>query len=277
MVEPSPRFPSLRLAIFGLAFSMAGCSLVPKSRLEDCRRLSQTLEADKARLKDTVLSQRSRYSELAQRADDDARRLRVQEEENKRLRLSVQAYQDERDQLANDFARVKSLLRVSSNPVSASLRQRFGDFAKQQPGCEFDSISGTLSLPMETLFEPGSDHLKPQARPLLRSLAGLLDDPNAKDLRVRVAGRSEDSPVRQVSHQEGETPSAGHLSLDRATRIRDQLALEADLDPAQIEVAGFTTSRSLEDGPDDQADGRQRRIEIQLLGPSVVGDATTPP
>lgn len=266
MVEPCWRSRTSRLAILGLAGFLTGCSVVPRSRLDDCHKLSRTLEADKARLNDTVLSLRSQYSDLAQRADDDARRLRVQDDEVKRLLASVQAYQDERDQLASDFARVKSLIQHSANPLSASLLRRIEDFAKERPDCEFDPVSGILTLSPDSLFEPGSDQLKPSARPLLKSLAAFLDDPGARDVRMLVAGHAEDSPVRQASLQAEEPPAQGHLSLDRATRIRDRLAVDANIDPARIEVAGFESARPLAEGIDDATRSRNPRIEIHLFG-----------
>ncbi|WP_406695203.1 OmpA family protein [Singulisphaera sp. Ch08] len=265
MVEPSWPLRATRLLAFGLAGLLTGCSFVPRSRLEDCHKLSQTLEADKARLNDTLLSQRSQYSELLQRADDDARRLLTQDNEVKRLRGTVQAYQDERDQLAADYARVKNLLQASANPVSTSMIDRFKEFARDRPGCEFNSISGVLTLSSDALFEPGSDELKPAARPLLKTLATALQDSAAKDVRILVAGHTDSSPVRQASLQE-EAPAPGHLSLDRATRIRDRLAHEARLDPARIEVAGFESSEPMTDDLDDASRAQNRRIEIHLFG-----------
>src|SRR5436305_15131515 len=71
------------------AWGLSGCSFVPKSRLDECHRLSQTLQAEKDRLKDTAVSLRSQNQDLNQRAADDARRLRLQEEEVQRLVQSV--------------------------------------------------------------------------------------------------------------------------------------------------------------------------------------------
>src|SRR4051794_28118224 len=77
------------------ALALAGCGLVPKSRLDDCHRLSQTLQAENSRLKDTSISLRSQNQDLNQRAEEDARRLRLQDEEIQRLVQSVSAYQEE--------------------------------------------------------------------------------------------------------------------------------------------------------------------------------------
>ncbi|SIO59137.1 chemotaxis protein MotB [Singulisphaera sp. GP187] len=277
MVEPSWLSRSARLAAFGLAGLLTGCSVVPRSRLDDCHKLSQTLEADKARLNDNLLSLRSQHNDLAQRADDDARRLLARDDEVNQLRGTVQAYQDERDQLAADYARVKGLLQVSANPVSTSLIQRFEGFAKGRPGCEFNPLTGVLTLSSDALFEPGSDQLKPTAKPLLQALAASFQDSRAKDVRMLVAGHTEASSVRQASLREDEAPAPGHLSLDRATRIRDRLAVEAQIDPARIEVAGFEAAESLMDESDDASRTRNRRIEIHLFGvPPTSGAAAGP-
>ena len=118
MVEPSWWARAMRpwVVVAGRALrpGPGRLQLVPKSRLDDCHRLSQTLQAENARLKDTTVSLRSQNQDLNQRAVDDARRLRLQEEEIQRLVQSVSAYQDERDQLAAAFERLKGQIRTSA-------------------------------------------------------------------------------------------------------------------------------------------------------------------
>jgi chemotaxis protein MotB len=97
--------------------ALAGCGLVPSSRLDDCHRLSQTLQAENSRLKDTTISLRSQNQDLNQRAEEDARRLRLQDEEIQRLVQSVSAYQEERDQLTSAFERIKRQIAAVSEPV----------------------------------------------------------------------------------------------------------------------------------------------------------------
>lgn len=276
-----PARTTRHVVVLGLAgvWSLPGCAVVPRTRLDDCHRLSQTLEADKARLNDSLLSLRAQHNDLVQRGDDDARRLLARETENKQLRATVQAYQDERDQLATDYARVKSLLQVSANPVSTSMIHRFEVFAKGRPGCSFDPTSGVLTLSSDALFEPGTDQFKPAAPPLLKALAATFEETKGKDVRLLVSGHTEASPVRLASLQDedDEAPAPGHLSLDRATRIRERLAVEARLDPTRIEVAGFESADPMSDELDDAARAKNRRIEIHLFGlPPTPGNSTAP-
>src|SRR4051794_6222803 len=162
MIESSwwTRTPRI-LAAGGVGlWGLAGCSYVPKARLDECHRLSQTLQAENDRLKDTTISLRSQNQDLNQRAVDDARRHRVQEEEIQRLVQSVSAYQDDRDKLAVAFERIKSQIRASVNPVSSGLLNQLQDLARAHPGWEFDPERGVLAIPAAQLFEGGSDQLR---------------------------------------------------------------------------------------------------------------------
>ena len=97
MVEP-PWIGRAALLVVGMAVALpsAGCSFVPTSRLDDCHKLSQTLQSENSRLKDLALKYRSQNRDLTQRAVDDADRLRKQDEAMARLEQSVQASRDKR-------------------------------------------------------------------------------------------------------------------------------------------------------------------------------------
>jgi chemotaxis protein MotB len=284
MVEPSWLWRVLwRLVLGGLGLGLglgglAGCSLVPKSRLDDCRRLSQTLQSENARLKDVTLSLRSQNQDLTQRAVDDARQLKVQGEAVQRLERSVLAYQAERDQLAAAFERMKRDLQVSANPLPKALLERFRAFAEAHPGCAFDLESAVLTISSAPLFEPGTDRLRPEAHVLLRAAAERLNDPEARDLDLLVVGHTEQPAVRRAGLA-APGPKHPHLGLDRASRVRDLLAGEGGLDAARIEVAGHEAPPALDDGrAEEMPAARGRRIEIHLRrhGPATAAGLTDP-
>lgn len=273
MVEPSRRTRSLRTWILGCVGLLAGCSTVHRSKLDECHTLSRTLQSENSRLKDMVLSQKSEYEDLAQRADDDARRLAAKDEENKLLHKSVLTYQDELEKVGVELNNIKSKIRVAANPISANTLQRFETFAKSHAGCEFDPHAATLTVTTDQLFQPGTDRVKPEARPLMQSVANLLDQPEMREYRVLVAGHTADSPI-QATGLRDEKPKTGHLSLERATRVREMIASDGRIDPDRIDVAGFEASQPKDDGLDDGARARNRRIEIQIrrdLGPTDAG------
>jgi chemotaxis protein MotB len=265
MVEPSwwSRAARLLVAAGAGCSGLAGCSYVPKARLDDCHRLSQTLQAENSRLKDTTISLRSQNEDLNQRAVDEARRLRTQEEEIRRLEQSVAAYQDERDQLAAAFERIKTQVRTSAGTTTSGLEGRLEALARSHPGWEFVPDRDVLTIPAAQLFEAGSDRLRPEARAWLRETSPLWGDPEARDLDLLVVGRNVSSPVRraglQVSEGRGRT-----LGRARAVQVRELLAGEARLDPSRIEVAGFEVPPDGDAAPDEETQARGRRIEIHL-------------
>ena len=262
MVEP-PWIGRAALLVVGMAAACpsAGCSFVPTSRLDDCHKLSQTLQTENSRLKDLTLKYRSQNRDLTQRAVDDADRLRKQDEAVARLEQSVQAYQDEREQMASALERIKGQIQASAAPQRAPLLERVRAFARDHPGCEFDPESAVTSFPIDQLFEPKTDRLKPEARGLLKAYAETLMGPEARDLGLEVAGPAEGPPVHRAGlERELDGPRARHLSLARTTRVRDLLAAEGRIDASRIRVIGGAGEVHAEGGRADSP----RRIEIRL-------------
>ena len=158
MVEP-PWIGRAALLVVGMAVACpsAGCSFVPTSRLDDCHKLSQTLQAENSRLKDLALKYRSQNRDLTQRAVDDADRLRKQDEAIARLEQSVQAYQDEREQMAAALERIKGQIQASADPP-ASPPARTGP--RPSPGPTPDA-SSTPSPPSRPSRSTGCSSRRP--------------------------------------------------------------------------------------------------------------------
>jgi hypothetical protein len=102
-----------RLVVVFILVGFSGCSLVPRSRMDECQKVSQALRGDNARLKDRLLAVQSQNRDYAERAVDDARRLAIQDEALERLEHSVQAYQDERTRLEAAYKKLASNLSVA--------------------------------------------------------------------------------------------------------------------------------------------------------------------
>lgn len=113
-----PSWPFLAmLAVSALAAS--GCSpFGTRQRLDESRRMIQTLRAENSQIKDRMLSYQDQNRDYSERAVDDARRLTRQEEAIERLERSVLAYQRERDDLETAFRELRDNL---PNAVRAAL------------------------------------------------------------------------------------------------------------------------------------------------------------
>src|SRR4051794_31730941 len=105
-----------------LAILAPGCQLAPRSELEECRRLSQTLRSENAQLKDRALALQAQNRDLSERAVDDSRRLSQLEEVNTRLETSVQAYQDERSRLESAYKDLRASLPNAPQPLTLRIR-----------------------------------------------------------------------------------------------------------------------------------------------------------
>jgi hypothetical protein len=91
----------------------SGCAIVPRERMDECQRLTQTLRSENARLKDRVLALQGQNRDYAERAVDDSRRLAIQDEAIERLERGVQAYQDERNRLEAAYQQLASNLEAA--------------------------------------------------------------------------------------------------------------------------------------------------------------------
>lgn len=258
-----PRWPAARVIVLGLAALSAGCALAPKSQLDQCHKLCRSLQAETSQLKDATLTLRAHNQDLAQRSVADSQRIEELERDHRRLERSIVAYQEERDQLAASFERMKRQIEAAADPLPTALIRRLEDFAGDHPGCEFHPDALVLTVPTDLLFRPGTDQWAPGAQTLVDESAALLADPAAPDLNVRVVGHAADSPVRRTSLEDGPTPE-GSLSGARALRFRDSLRARAGIDPARVTAEDAGTSQPRGGEPADSARARDHRIEIHL-------------
>ncbi len=261
MVKPD-RAPA-RMARLGLLLSLgaaaSGCSLVPKSRLDDAAKVTRALRAENAQLRDQTLSLKGENDDLGERALADSRRIAALEQSVGRLETSVQAYIDEREDLVDKYQRVRRLAQSSAAAApSTAMSSRLRAFVAAHPGTTFDATSGTLAVEADALFSPGADRLRPGASRWLDDCAALLAEPEARSWPLLVAGRAADSTVRRAAMGEVGT-SPGDLSLARAVRVRDALAERTGRDPSRLGVAGLGTSR-----PPDGPRAAVARIEIEF-------------
>jgi len=95
--------------------------------MDEAQKLTQSLRADNARLKERILALQGQNRDYAERAVDDARRLTVQEEAIERLEHSVQAYQDERNRLEAAYKRLVSNFGVAEPGDEVTLPRAAGD------------------------------------------------------------------------------------------------------------------------------------------------------
>ncbi|HEV3168349.1 MAG TPA: hypothetical protein VGZ22_30370 [Isosphaeraceae bacterium] len=268
MVEPAR---PLRLAmILSSSVLVAGCSLVPREKLDECHKLSRSIQDENAQLKDVTLKLRAHNQDLAQRAVDDAQRIKSLDESNQRLESSVVAYQRERDQLSSAFEQFKRQLTASVDRPPTAMLDRFEQFSHQHAGCGFDPKTQVSTFPAELLFQADSAEWSQGAQALLKEYASLLaarDPRGGSVLVVGVGSESADPQVRRAGLA-AESPAPDRLAQARAIKIRDLLVSQAHLEPGRVTVAAESSAQA--------NDAQGRRIEIHLGGADRPQAAASP-
>lgn len=119
-----------------------------------------------------------------------------------------------------------------------------------------------LTLPADTLFQPGSARIAPEREPLLATLAQAL---KAQRGDVAVIGHSDDAPPASLQF-----PSAWHLT--RAQALAVMAALQRHGVPAErLRAEGRADAEPVANGPGAAERARNRRIEIELRLPRPDG------
>ncbi len=225
--QPSlhPRLKTLALPSLLLALS-AGCSVVPGTRLQDCRTRVQALQAESQELRDITVSLRQENKDMAQRAVETARLLETQQEAVARLERSIAEYQGERDALAAQLDAIKSQVRTASlAPPTTALLDRLEQFSHDHPECRVDRNLSAIALPADRLFPLGSTQLAPTGASLLDALAQTLQSDTEGGLSLLVLGPpSGGSPSVIPASATTEPPSQSSLGLNRARSVRDRLS-----------------------------------------------------
>jgi len=115
----------------------------------------------------------------------------------------------------------------------------------------------------EVLFSSGSANLGDEGRARLRDLANTLAEitpriPEDINWILRVDGHTDSVPINSAQF-----PSNWELSSARATNVVKFL-IEAGIPPRRLAAAGFGQFHPLDDGNDEIAFRRNRRIEMKL-------------
>ncbi len=249
-----------RLLAAAALVALSGCSLVPRSQLDESRRLVQGLQAENVELKDRSLKLAADNEDLERRAVADARRLGQVEDYNGLLKRSVASYQREREQIAGDFDRFRRQVELAVAPIDPGLRDRLVAIADSIPGGRFDAATGRLLLPAAGLFADDDGALTAEGRAFADRLAeALAADPGSSfALTVAAPGRATDDQVRRAG-----------FATDSAPVDRGPAPWAAELAGplgAEVEASGSTAEGLVEIR-------LRRRLTAQAGGPAGVDSA----
>ncbi len=266
-----------------LALASVGCGNLPREQLVQCQNRSQLLQAEASRLKDESTQLRSKNRELAQRAVEDARRLRGLEEANRRLEKSVVAYQDQRDQVQRVFNDLKrELIAAADNDT----RRADNTLDTPPPRTELAAIPRAEPLPDDVQPLPNAPEPL-SAEPLAAEDAPLPPGPPLPEALVTFV---QDQPrTRLTANGQGWTipatalfePGADTLSPRGAFLLArfSQLATSSGVQPRSVTASPDVEPiqrTSAEDDPERLPDRRALAVRDHLARLLNVDSVTLP-
>lgn len=259
----------LLLALPFLVLSSTGCNHTPRNALrqsqlrahqlyEQNRQLAMErngmgmsqaqLAAEKARLEQQY---------LAARQSLDAANARLEN-----LQASNGALED---QIRN------IVLRPGSSPLSDDATLRLKKLKDKYPDFEFDAETGVSKFSTDLLFNSGSDEIRPEAIRVINEFASIMNQSDARHLKVLVSGHTDDRPVSKKGTQEKHQDNMG-LSAHRALSVLRTLR-KSGIAESRMGISGYGMHQPVESNKSEASRARNRRVEIFVLAPdaSVAG------
>ena len=256
--------PLARISLFCtigfLAGSQMACNMVPQHHMQQSvLRARQLVQHNR-----TLAQERDGWNHSTQALASEKQRLQSDLDLATKRLSNLQA---ERSTMQERYA---SLLRNAQNqpsPLSRDVTRQFEVWAEKY-GIEFDPRTGVSQFRSEILFSSGSDQVKPGALEALRDFANLMNQEDAKRLKVAIVGHTDDKPIRKA-HTRAKHPTNWHLSTDRATAVLLALA-KAGIHESRMSPRGHGEFLPAIPNRDAKSRRQNRRVEIFVLAPDAV-------
>ena len=177
----------------------------------------------------------------------------------------IKDLQQQRDQLKAALAKAeKQLNDAGSNPMlPQQLNDELAQLASEHPNLmSYDPKRGMVKLSSDLTFGLGSAQVNSSAKQTLARLASVLNSAQAKQYDVRVAGYTDNVPIKNP-RTKAKFPNNWYLSAGRAIAV-EKVLQDAGIDPHRMGVSGYSMYRPVV--PNGAHGARQnRRVEIFLV------------
>jgi chemotaxis protein MotB len=256
-------------ALFCLLFCAAaaavlpGCVVAPRTELNAANAQNRGLsEQNRAQLAE-IENLRQHNRTVENRLIHSEEQLAVLQERANLDQKQLESYDRERDQLYGQFKG----LAFGRGRLPPELSQQLVDLSQKYPSLQFDPETGLSKLDTDILFDSGQAVLKPGAEQLLDELVRVLKSPAAGDLKIMIAGHTDNRLIAGKDVRE-KYPDNFHLSTARALAVTDRMK-RAGLPEHRMAVAGFGASQPIAPNATAQDRQKNRRVEIFVMGADV--------
>lgn len=169
-----------------------------------------------------------------------------------------------RAELEAEIVRLRDLLeRAGTTPIPVELADELEKLAQANPDLmSYDSATGAIRFRSDVTFALGKADVRSAALPIINKLAKVLNAPVAADYEVRVAGHTDNVPMKNAMNRQQYGDNWG-LSTARAVSVMKAFSA-AGIPETRMSVAGYGEHRPVEPNG-DQGSARNRRVEIYLV------------
>jgi len=239
-----------------LSYGQTACNLVPRQELlQSQNRTKQLYEQNKA-----LALERQSF------ANDNARL----QQELGAIAGARDALQRQNDNLNAERGKLQSMyasLKSQNTPLSKDTTRQLEELRRKYPGFDFDPQTGVSKFSTDIAFDSGSDAVKPNALPMLRDFAKILNNGDAKDLNILVVGHTDDMRVAKPATK-AKHPDNQYLSAHRAIGVVHELA-KSGIKENRMGHAGYGPHQPLVPNTDTNSRAKNRRVEIFVLAPNA--------
>ena len=161
------------------------------------------------------------------------------------------------------IARMQEQLLQGGAMLPPEMNVLLKDFAGKNPDLvSFDEATGSLKFKSDLLFKAGSDEVNVSAKEAIKTLAGIMNNPEAKQFDMAIVGHTDDQPIN-VSRQNH--PTNWHLSVHRAISVLNMLA-QNQIAEERMCAKGYGEFRpAAPNKPNKAGNAANRRVEIFII------------
>jgi chemotaxis protein MotB len=248
----------VRIFMLLAVVALAGCGWVPQGKFNSLesqsRILSEQNKAQLAEIENLKVHTRNIEDQLI-RAETDLAKL-------EKKGVTTQVATSPKSGLApgRPFA-------SNASAMSPEVTGKLADLARRYPHLQFDPQTGISKFDSDVLFPSGDTQIKGEAERILREFARIMQQPDAKHLKVMIVGHTDDAGIKGREIR-SKYPNNWSLSTARASAVAAKLK-DAGVPDDRMGIAGFAEHQPI--SPNDTADSRSRnrRVEIFVVGPET--------
>ena len=166
--------------------------------------------------------------------------------------------------------RMKTLLASSkpgNNPLSPDSNRRLDELRRKYKEFDFDPQTGVSKFSTDLLFSSGSDDVQARAKEVLDEFASIMNQGDARNLKVLVSGHTDDKPVSRKATADRHGDNMG-LSAHRALSVMRALR-KSGISEGRMGISGYGPHQPVEANSTDQSRQKNRRVEIYVLAPDA--------